>query len=110
MTPCSRCVCRVTSSRRGPAWCRRWPPTLAADLVGPVDLLTVVRGSIFSTAATAPDGHVPPGFNLDLAAMVRARVRGVHGDRIPVFVQGSMVDVAQAEWAVGEGDRATGSR
>jgi 2,4-dienoyl-CoA reductase (NADPH2) len=81
---------------------------LAADLVGPVDLLTVVRGSIFSTAATTPDGHVPPGFNLDLAALVRARVREVHGDRVPVFVQGSMVDVGQAEWAVGEGDRCDG--
>jgi 2,4-dienoyl-CoA reductase (NADPH2) len=81
---------------------------LAAELVGPVDLLTVVRGSIFSTAATAPDGHVPPGFNLDLAAMVRARVREAHGDRVPVFVQGSMVDVGQAEWAVGDGERCDG--
>jgi 2,4-dienoyl-CoA reductase (NADPH2) len=81
---------------------------VAAEVVGPVDLLTVVRGSIFSTAATAPDGHVPPGFNIDLAALVRARVRDVHGDRVPVFVQGSMVDVGQAEWAVGEGDRVDG--
>ena len=39
---------------------------LAADLAATVDYLTVVRGSIFSTSATRPDGHVEPAFNLDL--------------------------------------------
>jgi 2,4-dienoyl-CoA reductase (NADPH2) len=80
---------------------------LVADPDARVDSLTVVRGSIFSTAATRPDGHVQPGFNLDLAAAVRAAVRGAATDRaVPVIAQGSVVDVGQAEWAVGEGDRA----
>jgi mycofactocin system FadH/OYE family oxidoreductase 1 len=81
--------------------------SLVADSEARVDSLTVVRGSIFSTAATRPDGHVQPGFNLDLAAAVRAAVRAATSDRsVPVIAQGSVVDVGQAEWAVGEGDRA----
>jgi len=66
-----------------------------------IDLLTVVRGSIYSAGATRPDGHTPPGFNLELTREVRAAVRAVAGDRVPVVAQGSIVDAAQAEWAVG---------
>lgn len=76
---------------------------LAAELGEWVDAITVVRGAIFSTAATRPDGHVDPGFNLDLVAAVRAAVRERHGDRVPVFAQGSIIDAGQAEWAIGEG-------
>lgn len=76
---------------------------LAADLAADADYVTVVRGAIFSSAATRPDGHVDPGFNLDLAGLVRTAVRAAHGDRVPVIAQGSIVDPGQAEWAVAEG-------
>ncbi|MFN8052412.1 MAG: mycofactocin system FadH/OYE family oxidoreductase 1 [Acidimicrobiales bacterium] len=76
---------------------------LAAELAGPVDYVTVVRGAIFSAAATRPDGHVDPAFNLDLAAMVREAVRAQHGDRVAVIAQGSIVDVDVATAAVGDG-------
>ena len=81
---------------------------LAATLTEHVDSLTVVRGSIYSAALTRPDGHVEPGFNLDLATQVRDAVRARHGDRVPVLAQGSIVDWGQAEWAVGEGARCDG--
>ena len=71
-----------------------------------VDHVTVVRGSIYTTSATRPDGHTPPGFNLDLAARIRAAVRDRHGERVAVVAQGSIVDVGQAEWAVGDGGAA----
>jgi len=76
---------------------------LAAELAAHVDYLTVVRGSIYSTAATRPDGHVAPGFNLDLVAQVRTAVRAVHGDRVAVIAQGSIVDWSMAEGAIAEG-------
>ncbi|MET0146306.1 MAG: mycofactocin system FadH/OYE family oxidoreductase 1 [Ilumatobacteraceae bacterium] len=71
-------------------------PTIAADLVGcGVDHVVVVRGSIFSVEQTRPDFHQPPGFNTDLAAIVAAAVD------VPVVLQGSVVDIGHAEWAVG---------
>ncbi|MEZ5145200.1 MAG: mycofactocin system FadH/OYE family oxidoreductase 1 [Acidimicrobiales bacterium] len=77
---------------------------LAVSFLPWIDYLVVVRGAIFSVPATRPDGHTPPGFNLDLAAAVRDAV----GGRVPVVAQGSIVDWGQAEWAVGEGARADG--
>ncbi|MBS1837566.1 MAG: mycofactocin system FadH/OYE family oxidoreductase 1 [Actinobacteria bacterium] len=65
-----------------------------------VDLLTVVRGSIFSIGATRPDGHTPPGFNIDLAAAVRAAVRDAVDHPVAVVVQGSIVDIGQAQAAL----------
>ena len=81
---------------------------LATDLVADdgaarVDLLTVVRGSIFSTGATRPDGHTPPGFNLGLTRIVRDSVVDATAGRVPVVAQGSIVDPGQAEWAVLDG-------
>ena len=71
-------------------------PAIAADLVGVgVDYVVVVRGSIFSIEQTRPDFHQPTGFNVGLAASVAAAVD------VPVVLQGSVVDVGQAEWAVG---------
>lgn len=64
------------------------------------DLLTVVRGSIFSAGATRPDGHTPPGFNLELTRSVRAALREGFGDRVAVVAQGSIVDVGQAQRAL----------
>lgn len=71
-------------------------PAIAAELaaVG-VDYLVVVRGSIFSTHMTRPDFHEAPGFTIDVTRTVSAEVE------IPVFLQGSIIDVGQAEWALG---------
>jgi mycofactocin system FadH/OYE family oxidoreductase 1 len=68
-----------------------------------IDLITVVRGSIYSAGATRPDGHTPPGFNMDLSRSVRSAVRAVAGDRVMVVGQGSIVDVGQATWALDDG-------
>ena len=71
-------------------------PAIAADLVrNGVDYVVVVRGSIFSIEQTRPDFHQPTGFNLDLAAAVADALE------VPVFGQGSITDVGQAEWALG---------
>ncbi len=76
-------------------------PGLAAALVpAGVDHVVVVRGSVFSAEQTRPDFHQPPGFNSAVAAAVRAAVD------VPVVLQGSVVDVGQAEWVVGGGDDA----
>ncbi len=77
-------------------------PAIAADLVASgVDYLVVVRGSIYSSEKTRPDFHEPTGFNIELCRMIRSVVD------VPVVLQGSMVDVGQAEWALGDdADRA----
>lgn len=78
-------------------------PEMAAELVPQlvdgVDYVTVVRGSIFTTSATRPDTHAEPGFNLGLARSIRA----VLPASVAVIAQGSIVDVGQGEWAVGDG-------
>lgn len=84
---------------------------LAVELSGPagapvLQYVTVVRGAIFSAQQARPDAHTPPGFNLDLASGVREAVRERHGEQVAVIAQGSIVDAGQAEWAVGDGDRA----
>jgi len=76
--------------------------TLAAALAPLVDYLTVVRGSIYTVSATRPDGHVEPGFNRDLTALVRRAVRGA-GATAAVVAQGSIVDPAMAEAFVADG-------
>lgn len=69
---------------------------LAVELVaGGVDYLVVVRGSIFSAEQTRPDFHQPAGINVGLVEPVHAAVD------VPVFLQGSVVEVGQAEWALG---------
>ena len=75
----------------------------ADDGAARIDLLTVVRGSIYSVAATRPDGHTPPGFNLELSRSVRDAVASASGGRVGVIAQGSIVDVAQAERALRDG-------
>ncbi len=72
---------------------------VAAELAnaGLVDYVAVVRGSIFSVAATRPDGHTPAAFNTDLARQVR------EGITVPVVLQGSVVDLADAEAAIASG-------
>jgi mycofactocin system FadH/OYE family oxidoreductase 1 len=71
----------------------------AARLAGQVDYLVVVRGSIYSVPATRPDLHTEPGSGIELCRQVRAAVGGA----VPVILQGSVVDPAQAQWALDDG-------
>ncbi|KQV20069.1 MULTISPECIES: mycofactocin system FadH/OYE family oxidoreductase 1 [unclassified Kitasatospora] len=72
---------------------------LAVGFAPLADYLVVVRGSAMNLSATRPDGHTPPGFNLDLCRTVRTAVHGV----VPVALQGSVVEVGQAQWALDDG-------
>ncbi len=75
-------------------------PDIARELceIG-IDYVVVVRGSIFSIEKTRPDFHEPTGFNIDVCRSIRS-VLPAH---VAVFLQGSIVDVGQAEWAIGDG-------
>jgi 2,4-dienoyl-CoA reductase (NADPH2) len=76
-------------------------PEIAVALVGAgLDYLVVTRGSIYTVDKTRPDFHEPTGFNTDVCRSVRAAVHQTHPD-IPVILQGSVVDIGQAEWALG---------
>jgi len=90
----------------------------AARLAGQVDYLVVVRGSIYSVSATRPDLHSEPGFCIELCRQIRTAVRGDGpggtgggsppgaedvGGAIPVVLQGSVADPAQAQWALADG-------
>lgn len=72
---------------------------------GRVDLVTVVKGSIYSTSATRPTGHTAPGFNIDLCRDLRTSVheQNESDSPIPFVLQGSIVDPGQAEWAAESG-------
>jgi len=71
---------------------------IAAALSESLDYLVVVRGSIYSAEKTRPDFHEPTGLNIDVCRDVHAAA----GDT-PVFLQGSVVEWGQAEWAIGDG-------
>ncbi|HEX7459144.1 MAG TPA: FAD-dependent oxidoreductase, partial [Acidimicrobiales bacterium] len=53
----------------------------------------------FSATAYRPDAHTPAGVNIDLCAAMRRAA----GGRIPVVLQGSVVEVAMAEGALADG-------
>ncbi|MEY2401307.1 MAG: hypothetical protein QOJ08_1418, partial [Ilumatobacteraceae bacterium] len=73
-------------------------PEIATNLVGAgIDYVVVVRGSIYSAEKTRPDFHEPPGFNIDICRSVKTALPDT-----TVFLQGSVVDCGQAEWAIGE--------
>lgn len=74
-------------------------PAIAAELAAVVDYLVVVRGAIYSAEKTRPDFHEPPGFNIELCRAVRHAV----ADGVAVVLQGSVVDVGQAGWALEAG-------
>jgi 2,4-dienoyl-CoA reductase (NADPH2) len=78
-------------------------PEHAADqvdaLADRIDLLVVVRGGPYSSTAYRPDAHTPAGVNLELCAAMRRAADG----RVPVVLQGSVVDVAMAEGALADG-------
>jgi 2,4-dienoyl-CoA reductase (NADPH2) len=61
-----------------------------------VDYLVVVRGSIYSAEKTRPDFHEPAGFNIETCRRVTQAVG------VPVFLQGSLIDPGQAEWAISD--------
>lgn len=67
-----------------------------------VDMVTVVRGSIYSVSATRPDGHTPPGFNLDLTRMIAESLHPLGVAAPLVVAQGSIADLATAGSAVDE--------
>ncbi|RVW10262.1 mycofactocin system FadH/OYE family oxidoreductase 1 [Prescottella agglutinans] len=78
-------------------------PEEAADqvraLADSLDLLVVVRGGPYSATSYRPDGHTEPGFNVGLCRGVRAAARG----RVPVVLQGSVVDPDEARRALDDG-------
>jgi 2,4-dienoyl-CoA reductase (NADPH2) len=79
-------------------------PGIATELVAAgLDYLVVTRGSIYTVEKTRPDFHEPTAVNLEVCRSVRAAVRETHPD-VPVILQGSVVDVGQAEWALGGAD------
>ena len=78
-------------------------PSIAAgharELAEALDLLVVVRGGPMTPNAYRPDFHRPPAFNTELCRDIRAAVAGV----VPVVLQGSVVDPADARRALDEG-------
>lgn len=65
---------------------------VAVELAEHLDYLAVVRGSAMGTSATRPDGHTPPGFNVELAAAIRTALREGGRGEVAVLAQGSIVD------------------
>ncbi len=68
-------------------------------LAAALDLLVVVRGGPYSTTAYRPTAHTPPGFNRDLTRRMRVAAAG----RVPVVLQGSVVDADAAATALTDG-------
>ena len=105
-TASSGCGCRATSSRRGPASRpsrrRRSPP-----ISSPPASTTSSSCAARSTPPRRPDPTSTnrPGFNIELCRTIRAEM--IRRVDVPVVLQGSVVDIGQAEWALGDdGDRA----
>ncbi len=71
---------------------------IARQLAPLVDYLVVTRGSIYSVDKTRADFHEPAGCNIELCRRVNEAI-----GTTPVFLQGSVVECAQADWAIGEG-------
>ncbi|WP_245687818.1 mycofactocin system FadH/OYE family oxidoreductase 1 [Rhodococcus phenolicus] len=71
----------------------------AAGLAPRLDLLTVVRGGLFTPGAYRPDAHTEPGFNEDTCRRIRVAVDGA----VPVVLQGSIVDAGHAQRALDDG-------
>ncbi|MEI8391125.1 MAG: mycofactocin system FadH/OYE family oxidoreductase 1 [Actinomycetes bacterium] len=75
-------------------------PAIATELCDlGIDYIVVVRGSIFSAEKTRPDFHEPTGFNIDVCRSIRSTLPS----HVAVFLQGSVVDVDQAESAINGG-------
>ena len=77
-------------------------PALASELAAcGLDYIVVVRGAIFSIEKTRPDFHEPTGFNIGTCRTVTDALRAA-GWATKVFLQGSIVEWGQAEWAIGD--------
>ncbi|MDI9975376.1 mycofactocin system FadH/OYE family oxidoreductase 1 [Rhodococcus sp. IEGM 1307] len=78
-------------------------PSIAAgharELAEALDLLVVVRGGPMTPNAYRPDFHQLPAFNTELCRNIRSAVAGM----VPVVLQGSVVDPADARRALDEG-------
>ncbi len=78
-------------------------PSIAAgharELAEALDLLVVVRGGPMTPNAYRPDFHQSPAFNTELCRNIRSAVAGM----VPVVLQGSVVDPADARRALDEG-------
>lgn len=72
---------------------------LASSVADHLDYLVVVRGSAMNGSAYRPDLHIDAGFNTDLCRTVRASLAG----RVPVVLQGSVIDPARARDALRDG-------
>jgi 2,4-dienoyl-CoA reductase (NADPH2) len=70
-----------------------------SELGRDLDLLTVVRGGPYSTAAYRPEAHTPANFNWELCQRMRKAADG----QVAVVLQGSVIAVADAERALTEG-------
>ena len=70
-----------------------------ARLADQVDMVVVVRGGPFSVSAYRPDAHAPPTFNAELCR----RMRVATGGRVPVVLQGSVIDPGAAQAALDDG-------
>jgi 2,4-dienoyl-CoA reductase (NADPH2) len=70
-----------------------------AELSDRIDLLTVVRGGPYSSTAYRPDAHTPAGVNLELCTTMRVAA----GGRVPVVLQGSVVELDRAAAALADG-------
>ncbi len=76
-------------------------PDIAAALAScGLDYLVVTRGSIYTVEKTQPDFHEPTGCNVEVCRSVRSAVVATNPN-VVVILQGSVVDVGQAEWALG---------
>ncbi|TFH19425.1 MAG: mycofactocin system FadH/OYE family oxidoreductase 1 [Acidimicrobiales bacterium] len=76
-------------------------PEIATALVTVgLDYLVVTRGSIYTVEKTRPDFHEPTGFNVEVCRSDRSAVHAATPD-VPVMLQGSIVEIGQAEWALG---------
>ncbi|MFZ2528839.1 MAG: mycofactocin system FadH/OYE family oxidoreductase 1, partial [Rhodococcus sp. (in: high G+C Gram-positive bacteria)] len=71
----------------------------AAELAASLDLLTVVRGGLFSPGAYRPDAHTPAGFNEQLCR----RIRDAVSESVPIVLQGSIIDADHAQRALTDG-------
>jgi mycofactocin system FadH/OYE family oxidoreductase 1 len=73
--------------------------TQVGSLADCIDLLVVVRGGPYSSTAYRPDAHTPAGVNIELCTAMRTAAAG----RVPVVLQGSVVEAAMAESALADG-------
>ncbi|MCK0093786.1 mycofactocin system FadH/OYE family oxidoreductase 1 [Rhodococcus sp. HNM0563] len=69
----------------------------ARELAPHLDLLTVVRGGLYTPETYRPDAHTPETFNDELCRGIRHAVEGA----VPVVLQGSVVDPVRAAQALG---------